>query len=271
MRFLTGRRAWAQVIAGLVAATLVMETSLDLIEASPLWRVLPVAEIAPYGPDPDTGYRHRPNVSGVWLTESRARVTISALGLRDRDRPFERSAAPRAIVLGNSLIEALQVEQQQTAVAIAEQILDRARLGAEVINLGLAGATPPVDVARLRSVGLPLHPDIAVIVLASGELRRDVVGNDDKTPGYRRTANGQLALSYGFRDVPGFRFRTSEARGLIYWLIDHSAIARLVNNRKNLGFLAEWPGMRAEPSPIEDLLGDGHGCLLLLDLQGFDQ
>jgi hypothetical protein len=36
--------------------------------------------------------------------------------------------------------------------------------------------------------------------------------------------------------------------GLIYWLIDHSAIARLLNNRKNVGFFAEWPVMRADPA-----------------------
>src|SRR5215469_7822029 len=100
-------RRWLQGIGGLLAATLVVEAALDLIEATPLWRVLPVAEIAPYGPDPDTGYRHRPNVSGIWLTENRAPVSISGLGLRDRERPLQRTDVPRAVVLGNSLIEAL--------------------------------------------------------------------------------------------------------------------------------------------------------------------
>jgi hypothetical protein len=237
------RCATLHVLGGLIAATLFMEVGLDLIEASPLWRVLPVAEIAPYGPDPETGYRHRPNVGGVWLTEHRARIKTSALGLRDRDRPPEKSGTPRGIVLGNSLIEALQVPQSKTAIAIAEQILDQTIPGAEVINLGLAGATPPVDVVRLRSVGLPLKPDVAVIVLASNELRKDVVYTDNKAPGYRRGLEGRLAVSFAFRDTPGFRFRSSAAGQAIYWSIDHSSLARLINNRKNVGLFAEWPGI----------------------------
>ena len=237
------------LIAGLAAAGMIVEAGLDLIAATPLWRVLPVAAVAPYGPDPDTGYRHRPQVAGVWVTEHRARVATSSLGLRDRERNPARSPAPRAVVLGNSLIEALQVDLTQTAVAVGERLLQRRWPGAELVNLGLAGATPPVDVARLRSVGLALQPDIAVVVFASDELQAAVVRPDERAPGYAIGEDGEAALSHRFRDSAGYRFRMSAARRAVYWLIDHSAVARLLNNRRSVGFFAEWPGQRPETPP----------------------
>src|ERR1700730_6780856 len=79
--------------------------------------------------------------------------------------------------------------------------------------------------------------------------------DDSEFTGYRRDARGEFRLSYGFRDTSGYRFRTSLAGRVYYWLLDHSQVARIINARKNSGLLTEWsdqaaaaPAQRREPS-----------------------
>jgi hypothetical protein len=137
-------------------------------------------------------------------------------------------------------VEALQVDQSDTAVAVAERILSREHPGTEVVNLGLAGARPAVEVARLQSEGHRLTPDLAIVMLSVETLLSPSVMDDSEFTGYRRDASGEFRLSYGFRDSRGYRFRTSLAGRVYYWLLDHSQLARIINARKNSGLFAEW-------------------------------
>jgi hypothetical protein len=228
-------------LAGLLAAAVVVELGFRVILVTPLRWVLPVPIVALYGPDHFTGYRHRPNVSGLWPVERRSFVRTSNLGLRDRDRELVRGDGPRAIVIGNSYIEALQVDQTQTASAVAEALLARIRPGAEVINLGLAGARAAVEVARLQSQGLALRPDLAVVLLESDDLLSPPATDENEATTYRRRADGEFELSYDFRNTFGYRLRTSKLGQLHYWLLDRSQLARVVNARRNFGVMFEWP------------------------------
>lgn len=234
-------RSASRFALGLTAATIAAELALRIISATPLWHVLPVPTIMFYGPNADTGFSHRPNVTGIWTAENRTNVRTSSLGLRDRERPLKRADAPRAIVIGDSLIEAVQVEQDDTAVAVAERLLSAKRPGAEVVNLGLQGVTPAVQVARLQSIGLALQPDVAVLLVTLDWLLSDNIRDDSLSPGYRQNAQGDYELSYAFRDGRGYKFRTSQAGAFVYWLLDHSMVARVVNARRNAGWFAEWP------------------------------
>jgi hypothetical protein len=227
-------------LLGLAAAILTMETVMQLIERTPLWRVLPVSEISAYSSDPFTGYRHRANAQGYWLKENRAPIRISSLGLRDRERPAAPNGAPRTVVVGDSIIEALQVEQPQTAVAISEAIVSARIPGAEVVNLGLAGSTPPVEVARLQTLGSDLRPDLAIVFLSMTEFFGPAANDDSMFTAYRSDANGEMHLSYGFRSTRGYKFRNSAGGMIFYWLLDHSAVARILNSRKNVGIFAEF-------------------------------
>jgi hypothetical protein len=240
-------RAIAAILAGAMLAVLGTEVFFRVIDATPLRWVLPLPQVALYGPDVATGYRHRPNVSGMWLTEHRNFIRTSNLGLRDRDRALAHGAGPRAVIVGNSIIEAVQVRESQTSPAVAETILARERTGAEVVNLGLSGAKPAVDVARLQSQGLALSPDIAIVVLDLEDFTTSAPIDDREFTGYRPDANGVFHLSYGFRNSAGYRFRTSSAGRIFYWLLDHSEVARIINARKNVGISAELsPAAAAE-------------------------
>lgn len=232
-------RAVAAILAGVVLAVLGTEAFFRIIDATPLRWVLPLPQVALYGPDFDTGYRHRADVSGMWLTEHRNFIRTSNLGLRDRDRPLAHGTGPRAVIIGNSIIEAVQVSESQTSPAVAETILSHELPGAEVVNLGLSGAKPAVEVARLQSEGLALAPDIAIVVLDVQDFTVPATLDDREFTGYRLGANGVFHLSYGFRNSSGYRFRTSRAGRIFYWLLDHSEVARIINARKNVGTFAE--------------------------------
>ena len=240
-------RTVAAIVAGLVLALLVTELFFRLIVATPLRWVLPAPQVALYGPGFATGYRHRANVGGMWLTEHRNFIRTSNLGLRDRDRSLAHGAGPRAVIVGNSIVEAVQVNESQTGPAVAETILAHERPGSEVVNLGLSGARPAVDVARLESQGVALSPDIAIVVLDVEDFTTTATVDDREFTGYRPDANGVFHLSYGFRNSSGYRFRTSSAGRIFYWLLDHSEVARIVNARKNAGIYAELsPAAAAE-------------------------
>jgi lysophospholipase L1-like esterase len=233
-------------VLGLLAASALAEIAFRVVEATPLRFVLPASEIAMYGPDPDTGYRHRANANGLWLAEKRADVTISNLGLRDRERSAERKDSNlRVVVIGDSLLEAVQVPLDSTAVAIAEKLVATQHKGAEVINLGLAGATPPVLAARLQSMGRGLNPDLAIVVINIGDFVSSSLRDDSAFTGYRSSPEGESNLSYGFRNGRGYRIRTSGLGSALYWSLDHSALARVLNSRKNVGFFAEFPNAPA--------------------------
>jgi hypothetical protein len=243
-------RAVAAISAGVVLAMLGTEAFFRIIDATPLRWVLPLPQVALYGPDFDTGYRHRADVSGMWLTEHRNFIRTSNLGLRDRDRPLAHGAGPRTVIVGNSIIEAVQVRERQTGPAVAETILSHERPGAEVVNLGLSGARPAVDVARLQSQGLALSPDLAIVVLDVEDFTTPATVDDREFTGYRPDANGVFHLSYGFRNSSGYRFRTSSAGRVFYWLLDHSEVVRIINARKNVGIFAELsPPAAAGGSP----------------------
>lgn len=242
-------RSVALFVAGLAIAGALFEASLRVIGATPLWRVLPQPEAALYGPDIDTGYRHRAGASGIWLTENRAKIVISTLGLRDRERALAKpEGVSRAVVLGDSIIEALQVDLEQTTAFVAERELAKRGRTIEVANLGLAGAGAAVKAARLRGLAPALGADVAIVLAPTSDFDGVYLRNEPDYPSYRRAGSG-VELSYQFRENAGYRFRISSPGRAIYWALDNSQLARVLNARKNAGVLAEFIRLFAAPPP----------------------
>ena len=226
-----------RMFAGFVLATVIFEGYLRLVEVTPLWRVLPAAQINIYGPDPDVGYAIRPNVSGVWLTENRARITTSPQGLRDRDRPFDKPAGTRRIAIaGDSIVEALQVEQDRTFTALLEQHYQRAGKKIEVVNLGISGALPTVELVRVKALGLRFHPDLMVFIVKASDFMAPDMRRDQQFVGYVRAADGSYQLGDAFRKTRSYRLRTSVLGRLIYAGIDHLRVLRVLNALRNRSF-----------------------------------
>lgn len=239
-----------KLFAGLVLSAAIFEGYLRLAEATPLWRVLPAAQVSIYGPDPDTGYAIRPNVSGVWLTENRAWITTSPQALRDADVPFEKPPGTRRIaIVGDSITEALQVEEERTFTSALERRYAEAGKNIEVVNLGISGALPTVQLARMKALGLRFEPDLMVFMIKASDFLAPAMHQDDQFPGYVRTTDGNYELGYGFRETRSYRLRTSVLGELLYAAMDHLRILRVVNARRNRGFgLATAGADEARPS-----------------------
>ena len=125
--------------------------------------------------------------------------------------------------------------------------------------------TPAVQVARLQSIGLALQPDIAVLLVTLDWFLSDTIKDDSLTPGYKRNADGRYELSYAFRNGRGYKFRTSQGGAFVYWLLDHSMVARVINARRNAGWLAEWPKPAEQPpeltsGPQDECQSAAHGA-----------
>lgn len=231
-------RSAALALTGFIAAALVMEIGLRLIAASPLWRVLPVVEVSLYGPDAATGYALRPGAQGIWRTENRARIAVNAQGFRGAVLNTPKSAGEmRVAILGDSYVEALQVEDERSFVHRAEVLLRSAGLDVRVANFGLSGASPAVLRERLAAHAMGIQPDIVVLIARLDTFFGAQAADDSGFPAWKPTADGDVTLNHGFRDTAGYRFRSGPAGTAFYWLLDHVQLAGLLNNRKNAGFL----------------------------------
>lgn len=242
-------------LGGLVLATVLVELGLRIVELSGLWRVLPVAEVMLYGPDQHTGYALRAGVEGIWTTENRVKIKISPQGTRDFDTAWaKRPGEWRIALAGDSIVEALQVETEQTFAKLMENLLDRRFVGeVRVVNLGLSGAVPPVQVARMSSLGVKFDPDLMLYVVNIQDFASPLLGDSTRFPGYRRAGErGDFHLDYSFRETAGYRFRMSSMGKVYYWLMDHLRIVRLLNSRRNHGFFG--------PAADDDGLERNPGC-----------
>lgn len=124
------------------------------------------------------GHFHQPNVV-VWrrTPEFVAEERINSQGLRERELPYDKPAATRRIlVLGDSYVEAVQVDARQTVTTRLE-----AALGGdgktEVINAGVGGFGTGQEWLYFRQEGYRYQPDVVAVVFFIGN---DVRNNSPK-------------------------------------------------------------------------------------------
>src|SRR6516225_5421203 len=203
---------FVRFLFGGMLALLAVDFGLRLIEATPLWRILPVVQPILGQPDKDFGFESTPGGRGIWTTEHRARLQLNSLGLRDVERELAKPAGTFRIgLLGDSMVEGAQVSQQATFGAIAERRLRADGYNLELINLAIAGPSPIRQLWRLERRGYPLNLDLVVANSAASSFLSGKLLDDSENPAYVHTGNGQLAVGYGFRE----RFSQRHADDLI--------------------------------------------------------
>ena len=97
-----------------------------------------------------------------------APIGINAQGFRDRPRKPDADGF-RALLLGDSFIEALQVADTQHVASRMEEIL-----GFPVMNGAISGYSTATELAAYRKLLRPLRPDLVVLFFFAGN---DVKGN----------------------------------------------------------------------------------------------
>jgi hypothetical protein len=235
-------------VIGGVLSLVVVEAGLRLIEATPLWRVLPVVQPIPGQPDKDFGFDSTPGASGIWTTEHRARLQINSLGLRDVEREVAKPAGTfRVGLLGDSMVEAAQVSQEATFGALAERRLRADGYNVELINLGIAGPNPIRQLWRLEKRGYRLGLDLVMANSTAGSFLSGALLDDSEMPAYVDAGNGQLVVGYGFR----LRFSQRHADDLLGQLFvalyQNSPVFRMLyfRSKEPLPVLLGLPAARA--------------------------
>lgn len=116
-------------------------------------------------------FRHRePEFDYLWAN--------NALGMRDRERALEKSAATRRILfLGDSFVQGYGVPLEQSMVALLEESLNRAagRPAVEIFNAGVFGYSPLLEYLYLEELMPSVQPDVVMIGLFLG----NDVGDDN--------------------------------------------------------------------------------------------
>ena len=173
-------KAWAGglllLAAGIVVSLCLAEFSLRIFHPQPL-NILYVR--------PDGILAHVPGIdTELRAPETRARVRTNRDGLRDVERPREKPpGVARVLVLGDSMIEGLQVDLAETMPKRLQQFLSDAMPGRtiDVINAGVSGSSGPLALAWLEKDGFAWGPDILVVTFtARNDIEEAAVAGEGK-------------------------------------------------------------------------------------------
>jgi hypothetical protein len=159
-------------------------------EAAPSFQAL-------FIPDPQIGYRLRPNARTRFVTsEFDAHIAINSQGVRDdRDIGPKPSNERRIVVLGDSLVLSVQVDRQQTFCQLLETRLNRGGgpYTYRVINAGVQGYGPVEELLFFREIARHFQPDLVIETLFVGNDAEEAFSSAPRLG--RRAAAGAEPLS----------------------------------------------------------------------------
>ncbi len=172
----------------------------------PALRILGIGYPNLYEHDPFCGFRLRKGTSGVWTREGHGNVFINSMGFRGPEINAKRTNVFRIAVLGDSFIEALQVDQADTFCARLQNLLNQISVSEsrvyEVINCGVSGFGTAQELLMLQQYVFPLNPD-AVLLAVYPE--NDIWNNsrelavDESRPYFTLGDNSTLVSDMSFR------------------------------------------------------------------------
>lgn len=227
-------------LSGLFVAltTLAVSLFLSLCAAEILVRMVspqPRLVIEPggfYSPDPPGRYRLSPGYRGRIYNraEYSNEIRINAAGLRGPELESSSRGSSRVLVVGDSFVFGVGVEDSETFTALLPAGLSREGIEAEGLNAGIPAFGIPDAESWLRRHGAELEPDVVVIAV--------FLGNDlvDASPDRE-----EILL------VDGLLVPSQSAGGLKAWLHRHSHLYVAAKG------LLEQPGFQ----PLRTKLGLG--------------
>lgn len=234
--------------AVLIAAGLLV----GLLLAELLLRAAGVSYPLLYAPDEHCGTRLQPGFRGRWTKEGGAAIRINRHGFRHGTRQIAKPPGTfRVAVLGDSFIEALQVDQSQTLCAALERKLascseleDRP---VQALNFGVSGFGTAQELQMLRHYVWPYEPDLVVLACFpandvrnnSAQLEPDQARpffrwapRDDrreKAPSRFPWERAPIRLDDGFLEHPDYVKARSAAVRYKVRLINRSRLLQLLN------------------------------------------
>ena len=223
---------------GILAALIVMEISLHVIASTQAGKVFPVIEPQLGQPDKDIGFALSPHKKALWPRENRAFISTNSDGLRDREYTKEKDAGVFRVALsGDSVAEALQVENHFVFEHLAESKFRYGGKDVEIINFAMSGNGPLRQLVRLEKFAPALQPDMIVMLMSAGDFLTKELLDDSANPAYQIKEGGAIARSYGFRTRLSQRYADKPIGKAFMFLIHNSNLFRLFWQKRDRAFL----------------------------------
>ena len=211
--------------------------------------------------DPLIGYRFSPNHAYWYKAESDHPITgrINKYGWRDKDWALVKTPGTyRIAVLGDSFVEAFQVESDRTFLSLAAKRLT-AKLDrpVEMMNFGRSGFTQSEEFLVLQRDVARFRPDMVMVLFFPqndiADIRRETAAEDYARPFYHLTKDGRLSLV-----LSAVRNGTSIRARLVDASKHNSALVSLISEKRKK--------LRALPSRRQEGAGHGNGLKPYLTL-----
>lgn len=233
--------AVALVVASLAGSLLVMEGGL---------RLLGVSHAVFTEVDPTRGWALSPGMSFMQRKEGEQFIRINSRGLRDIEHDLAKpSGTLRIAVLGDSMVEALQVALEDTFWSVMRRTLDECTAlngtKVEVINFGVQGYGTAQELLTLRNHVWQYQPDIVLLAFTTGnDIRNNsrALENDPNRP-YIVLRDGNLELDDRFLQSNAYKYRASQSGRLITAAVEYSRLLQVLKMaRQHLRPSRESPG-----------------------------
>jgi len=187
-------------------------------------------------PDPLIGYRFVPGAYYWFFQENDHPIQGRINNFGWRDVEWELAKSPdvyRIAVLGDSYVEAFQVELEKTFLKLTEKELRR-KLGikVELMNFGRSGATQSEELIILEKDVLKFSPDLVILFFDPQNDITDIsplTAPNNLRPFFKISKKGKLILDTSFTRRKEFILKEK-----IYWFKRHSALISLLCEKYNL-------------------------------------
>lgn len=163
--------------------------------------------------DPVIGYRLKPGARVRFATaEFDTGIAINSSGVRDDEEIGPKEPGERRILLlGDSLVLAVQVPFRQTFGELLERRLNAAGspYRYRVINAGVQGYGPVEELLFFRTIARPMQPDVVIETLFVGNDAEEAVVSESRLAGQARPVSETL------RDSVAVRLRRLVRRSMV--------------------------------------------------------
>lgn len=211
-------------LAFLVVLELVLRTT-HLFGARPSW----------VQPDPVLGWRPTPGAHYWQRKENPKPISgrMNSFGWRDKEWSVTKPEGTyRIAVLGDSIVEGLQVESDRTFLALAERRMnDAGNPKVELMNFGRGSCCATEELLILKSDVEKFSPDMVALFFMPHNDIQDVsreTAHPKARPYYTIPDDGKLVLDTSFAESREYKIKR-----FINWPKQHSALLSLVTDRFN--------------------------------------
>ena len=186
-------------------------------------------------PDSVVGWRNTPGCKFQFNKENDHPVLVkfNNYGYRDKDWSLKKpSDTYRIAILGDSFVEALQVEMEHNFITMTEQRLNKTHdINVELMNFGRSGFTQSEELLVLKNKVMKFSPDMVVLFFLPTNDLQEINKKTDINflrPYYQISKNGNLILDTSFTET-----RTFKIKSFVNVFKQHSELISLLAKRYN--------------------------------------